>query len=177
MGEAGGSDGSLVCALCDVTPVSYSRATGFPTHVGRCEFGGSCYHCDLDFYTVEKGGRAISLCENCFEGEWTRVGLRVFEVVRPCKLFLVDCDESLIWGRGLSDGGAMFNQALGQGLRMVRQGLAWASSLSGDMDLRGRILEKCFSFSGGFDIACRRRLREEGGLVGRSEGSGGPSLV
>ena len=29
-----GSDSSLVCALCDVTPVSY-RVTNFPTHVGR----------------------------------------------------------------------------------------------------------------------------------------------
>jgi len=174
--KRGGSNGSLVCALCDVDPVSY-RVTNFPTHVGRCEFGSGCYHCDLDFYTVEKGGRTISLCEFCYEGEWTRVGRRVFEVVRPSEFFLVDCAESLIWGHGLS-GGAMLSQALGQGLRMVRQGLAWASSLSsGDFDLRGRILEKCFSFSSGFDVACCRRLREEGGLVERIEGSGGPCLV
>ena len=151
--------------------------TGFPTHVGRCEFGSGCYHCDLDFYTVEKGGnRAISLCENCYEGEWTRDRRRVFEVVQPSKLFLVDCAESLIWGRELS-GGAMLNQALGQGLQMVCQGLAWASSLSGDFDLRGCILGKCFLFRGGFDVACCHRLREEGGLVDQSEGSGGPCLV
>ena len=74
------------------------RVTRFPTHVGRCEFGNGCYHCDLDVYTVEKGGRTISLWEYCYEGEgeWTRVRRRVFEVVRPSKLFLVDCAESRV---------------------------------------------------------------------------------
>ena len=57
----------------------------------------------------------------------------------------------------------MLNQALGRGLRMVHQGLAWASSLSGDFDLRGHILGKYFLFSGGFDVACCHLLREEGG--------------
>ena len=64
------------------------------------------------------------------------------------EIFFVDCAESLVWGRELS-GGAMLHRALGQGLCMVRQGLAWASSgggpLSEDFGLRGRILKSVFS--------------------------------
>ena len=43
---------------------------------------------DLDFYTVttsKKTRRSLTLCEFCYEGEWTRFGRRVLEVVRRAR--------------------------------------------------------------------------------------------
>jgi hypothetical protein len=175
-----GGFGALACALCDSTPASHRAC--FPLHRG-CEFREGCHGCDLDFYSVfsEKTGRTLTLCEFCFQGEWTRFGRRVFEVVRPAQLFLVDCAESLIW-RCEQFGGRMLRDALGQGFRMVQSSMPWADDIDiGEWAenplLRGRVLGEAFSDE--FDAPHRRRLKEEGGVLvgGRSEGPGDPSLV
>jgi len=171
-GKRGGLDGTLICALCDFTPITY-RAENFPRH-GSCRSGDGCYSCNLDFYTsrvCERTGKTVTLCEFCYEGEWTRFGRRAFEVVRPVKLFLVDCAESLVWGYE-AFGGHMLRDALRQGIEMVRYRVPWDSLVDESLEneLRGLVLEGAFSDA--FDAPCRRRLREEGGCVGKSRGSG-----
>jgi hypothetical protein len=174
----GGLDGTLTCVLCGSTPVTYKDGLG----AGHRDCEGDCYTCGLDFYTSkgsERTGRTVTLCEFCYEGEWTHFGRRVFEVVKPAQLYLVDCAESIIWSYQQYDGD-MFRNALGRGVEMVRRGIRWASvgeeaSVTVESALRGRILEQSFDL-GEFAGAYRRRLREEGGFVGR-KGSGDPHLV
>jgi hypothetical protein len=146
-GKRGGLDGTLICALCDFTPITY-RAENFPRH-GSCRSGDGCYSCNLDFYTsrvCERTGKTVTLCEFCYEGEWTRFGRRAFEVVRPVKLFLVDCAESLVWGYE-AFGGHMLRDALRQGIEMVRYRVPWDSLVDESLEneLRGLVLEGAFS--------------------------------
>ena len=175
----GGLDGTLVCALCDSTPITYRE--GFRSgHLDCALHRDGCY-CNLDFYTSrisEKTGRTLTLCEFCFEGEWTRFGRQIFEVVRPVQLYLVDCAESIVWS------GNMVRVALGRGIEMVRRGIHWASTGEGALVtaerlLRGRVLEETFGAGEFGGTAYRRRLKEAGGLVsvGRNGGLGEPLLV
>ena len=182
--KRGGLDGTLVCALCDSTPITYRE--GFWSGHLDCalEHHDGCY-CNLDFYTSKpskRTGRTLTLCEFCYEGEWTRFGRQVFEVVRPVQLYLLECAESVVWSNQQYDGD-MVRAALGRGLEMVRHGIHWASTGKGALVtaegmLRGRILEESFGV-GEFAGAYRRRLREVGGLVGvgKNKGLGEPLLV
>ena len=179
--KRGGLDGTLVCSLCDITPVTY-RAERYPRHQD-CEVRDGCSACDLDFYSSavsKRTGRTLTLCEFCYEGEWTRFGRRVFEVVKVSHLFLVGCAESLIWAYE-GYGGRVLSNALGRGVEMIRRSVYWASSsdeasVSLESVLRVRILEDAFAPTE-FTRACRHRLREEEGLVVGRKGPGEPDLV
>jgi hypothetical protein len=154
----GGADGTVQCALCDASPVS--ERLSYPHCVQKGCPG--CNYCGLDFYTKTTGaGRTLTLCENCFGGEWTRFGRSVFEVVRLFRLFLIDSAESIVWKSCRED---LMKRSLARGLAMFRRQL-WCALEHGpgslvevDTGLHTRVLEKAIEVE--FLGAHGRRLLE-----------------